>query len=141
MQKENIAGEGLKLEHATPVAGFVVRPGASNHGNYPGSFIWTGKFVTQPGKADEVVEALKANLPYIESSEPETISFVVLKGEEPDTVYVWERYTSESNLRDVHHQSAGYAKLRATTGPLMKTREINGYYEVTGFLTKEGGMI
>lgn len=141
MQNENIAGAPLKLEHAIPVAGFLVRPGVPNHGNYPGSFIWAGKFVTQPGKADEVVEALKENLPYIESSEPETISFVVLKGEVPDTVYVWERYTSESSLRDIHHQSAGYARLREKTGPLMKTREINGYHEVTGFLTKEGGMI
>jgi len=135
-------GGPLKIEHAIPVAGFLVRPGAPNHGNYPGSFIWTGKFVTHPGKSDEVVEALKENLPYIESSEPETISFLVLKGaDEPDVVYVWERYTSESALRDIHHKSAGYARLREKTGSLFKTREIDGYYEVTGFLTKEGGMI
>jgi len=88
------------------------------------------------------VEALKENLPYIESSEPETISFLVFKGtDEPDTVYVWERYTSESALRDVHHKSAGYARLREKTGPLMKSREINGYCEVTCFLTREGGLI
>jgi quinol monooxygenase YgiN len=135
-------GGDCVLEHAKPVAGFVVRPNAPNHGNYPGAFIWTGKFKTQPGKADEAVEALMENLPYIESSEPETIGFLVLKGtDEDDVIYVWERYTSESALRDIHHQSAGYSRLREKTGPLMKTRTVDGYHEVTGFLTKEGGMI
>lgn len=130
------------LEHATPVAGFLTRPGAPNHGNYKGSFIWTGKLEGKPGTGDDIVEALKANLPYIESSEPETISFIVLKGADvPDVVYVWERYTSESALKDIHFKSAGYAKLRETIGPILKNRNINGYYEVGGYLTKEGGII
>jgi|SRR5579859_4701489 len=131
----------MNLEHATPIAGFLTRPGAPNHGNNPNAYIWTGKFVTQPGKAEDLIEALKNNLPYIEKSEPETISFLVLKGTEPDTVYVWERYSTESALRDVHHKSAGYAKLRETTGPFMKTRDINGFHEAAGFLTKEGGIV
>ena len=81
------------LEHAKPVAGFVVRPNASNHGNCTRAFIWTGKFKTQPGKADEVAEALKENLPYIESSEPETLSFLVLKGtDEEDVICLGEVY-------------------------------------------------
>ena len=130
------------MEHATPVAGFLTRPDAPDHGKCPGAFIWAGKFVTQPGKADDVIEALRENLPYIESSEPETISFLVLKGaDEPDVVYVWERYTTESALRDVHHKSAGYARLREKTGPLMKSRDIEGYREIAGFLTKEGGLV
>jgi quinol monooxygenase YgiN len=130
------------LEQAVPVAGFLTRPNAPNHGNAPDAFIWAGKFRTQPGKADEVIDALKENLPYIESSEPETISFVVLKGvDEEDAVYVWERYSTENALRDVHFKSAGYAKLRERTGSLMKTRNINGYKELTGFLTKEGGLV
>jgi quinol monooxygenase YgiN len=143
----NLAKEGLVsgqpgLEHAVPVAGFLVRPDAPHHGNYPGSFIWSGKFLVEPGKADAVVEALKENLPYIESSEPDTISFLVFKGlDNPDAVYVWERYKSESALRDVHQKSAGYARLRETIGPLMKTRTINGYREVAGFLTKQGGIL
>jgi quinol monooxygenase YgiN len=130
------------IEHAVPVAGFLVRPNAPDFGNHKNAFIWTGKFVTQSGKADEVIAALKENLPYIEKSEPETISFLVFKGtDEKDTVYVWERYTSEKALREVHHKSEGYAKLRETTGPLLKTRSINAYYEVAGFLTKEGGIV
>jgi quinol monooxygenase YgiN len=130
------------LQQAVPVAGFITRPNAPNHGNAPNAFIWAGKFLTHPGKADEVIDALKENLPYIELSEPDTISFVVLKGaDEADTVYVWERYASERALRDVHHKSAGYAKLRERTGSLMKTRNINGYKELTGFLTKEGGLV
>ena len=72
-----IAGN-LVLEHAIPVAGFLFRPRAPNHDNYPGAVIWTGEFKSHPGKADEV-EALRENLLYIESSEPETINFLVLK--------------------------------------------------------------
>lgn len=141
-QSENLVSGIPTIDHAKPVAGFLTRPNAPNHGNCAGAFIWTGKFVTEPGKADEVVEALKENLPYIESSEPDTISFLVFKGtDEPGTVFVWERYTSESALRDVHHKSAGYARLREKTGPLLKSRSINGYHEVAGFLTKEGGIV
>jgi len=140
--KEDILTEPPILENAKPVAGFLVRPNAPNHGNYPGAFIWTGKFVTEKGKADEAIEALKENLPYIESSEPETISFLILKGlDEEDVVYVWERYTSESALRDIHHKSAGYLRLREKTTPLYKSRSIDGYTEVAGFLTKEGGLL
>jgi quinol monooxygenase YgiN len=132
----------LKLEHATPVAGFLVRPNAPNHGNHPNSFIWTGKFTTLPGKADDVIAALKENIPYIESSEPETLSFVVLKGaDEADAVYVWERYTSEKALKEIHFTSEGYLKMRGKVGPLLKVRDIQGFIEETGFLTKQGGAI
>lgn len=142
VESDQIVRKPSVLELADPVAGFIVRPNAPNHGNYPDAFIWAGKFVTEPGKADEVIEALKENLPYIESSEPETISFLIFKGiDEEDTVYVWERYTSETALRDVHHKSAGYARLREKTGPLMKSRTIHGYKQVAGFLTKEGGLV
>lgn len=130
------------MEHVIPVTGFLTRPNAPNHGNYPGAFIWTGKIIAHPGKADEIIGALKENLPYIESSELETISFLVLRGaDDPDAVYVWERYTSESALRDVHHKSEGYAKLMAKTGPLVKSRSVDGYHEVAGFLTKESGLV
>jgi quinol monooxygenase YgiN len=142
LKTEGLLSGEFVLGHAAPVAGFLVRPDAPNHGNYPGAYIWTGKFVTYPGKADEAIAALKENLPYVESSEPETISFLVLKGiDEEDVVYVWERYTSESALRDIHHQSPGYLKLREKTGKLYKSRSINGYYEVAGFLTREGGLL
>ena len=89
-----------------------------------------------------MIDALKQNLPYVESSEPETLSFIVLKAtDEEDVVYVWERYTSESALKDIHWKSEGYAKMRAKTGPIVRTRTIYGYYEVAGFLTKEGGLV
>jgi quinol monooxygenase YgiN len=142
LEEENLVGGPIVSEHAKPVAGFITRPGAANYGKSPGAFIWTGKFVTEPGKADEMIEAIKENLPYVEASEPETISFLLLKGtDDEDTVYVWERYTSESALRDIHHQSAGYLRMREKMGPIMKSRSIDGYYEVAGFLTREGGDI
>jgi hypothetical protein len=85
-----IAGN-LVLEHTNPVAGFLVRTNAPNHGNYPDAFIWTGKLKTYPGKVDEIVEALKENFPYIEFSEVGTIGFLVLKGADiEDVVYIWE---------------------------------------------------
>ena len=138
---EIISGDYV-LEHAKPVAGFMVRADDPNQGgNCPSAFSWSSKFKTQPGKANDVVEALEENLPY-KSSEPETTSFLILQGtDEEDVVYVCERYTSEFALRDVHHQSAGYARLREKTGPLIKTRTIDGYHEVAAFLTKQGGMI
>jgi quinol monooxygenase YgiN len=126
-------------EYVTPVAGFITRPDAPNHGNYPNSYIWIGRFPTHPGKADEATQALKDNLPYIESSEPETIGFVIFKGD--DVVHVWERYTSESALRDIHHKSEGYLRMREKIGPLIKSREVQGYRAIAGFLTKEGGII
>jgi len=135
-------GANLILEHVTPVAGFLVRPDAPNNGNSPpGAFIWSGKFVTQPGQADAVIAALKTNIPYIEAQEPGTISFLVLKGEGEQTVYVWERYVDERSLREVHHVSEGYLRMRERLGPLILERSISGYYEVMGFLTKEGGVI
>ena len=145
MQEQKILSPdaNLVLEHATPVAGFLTRPNAANNGNSPpGAYIWTGKFITKPGKASAVIETLKANIPYIEAHEPDTISFLVLKGADYDrSVYVWERYTDENALREVHHKSEGYLKMRERMGPLIETREINGYYEVFGFLTKEGGLV
>ena len=65
----------------------------------------------------------------------------MLKGQSEDTVYVWERYTSERALRDVHHLSEGYSRMRDRIGPMLTGREINGYYEVFGFLSKEGGLV
>ena len=85
MQEQKILppDANLVLEHATPVAGFLTRPNAANNGNSPpGAYIWTGKFITKPGKASALIETLKANIPYIEAHEPDTISFLVLKGAE-----------------------------------------------------------
>lgn len=127
------------LEHAKPVSGFLVRPNAPNHGNHSGAFIWAGKSVANVGKGDQVVDALLEILPYVESSEPETISFMVLRGiENPDIVYVWERYTNEHALRNVHQQTEMYKRMRERIDELVKVREIGGHREVMGFLTKEG---
>ena len=132
----------MTVEHAAPVAGFLVRPEDPNHGNYPGSFIWTGKFVGHEGKVDQIIEAIKENLPHIEQSEQETISFLILRGiTHPDTVYIWERYTSEEAFKNIHQQSDGYKKMRQKNEANAKSREMNGYYEVMGFLTKQGGII
>jgi quinol monooxygenase YgiN len=65
----------------------------------------------------------------------------VLQGEEEDTVYVWERYASESALREVHHVSEGYLRMRERMGGMVLGRDISGYYEVFGFLSKEGGLV
>lgn len=56
-------------------------------------------------------------------------------------MYVWERYTDEKALREVHHKSEGYLRMRERMGPLIEERSIDGYYEVFGFLTKEGGLV
>ena len=65
---------------------------------------WTGQFKTQPGKADEVVEVLKENLAHIESSELETISFLVLKRTDEEDVKIYFGICIEMciiSLRDI----------------------------------------
>lgn len=89
-EKEIIGGDDA-IEHEQRVVGLAVRPDVPST---PKHSFGLAKFKTQPGKSDEVIEALKENLRQIESSEPKSISFLVLRGtDEEDTVYVWKRYS------------------------------------------------
>ena len=47
-----------------------------------------------------------------------------------DALYLWEEYTSETALREVHTKSKAAIGLKDTPGPLLEGREMAGFTEI-----------
>jgi quinol monooxygenase YgiN len=47
-----------------------------------------------------------------------------------DALYLWEEYTSETALREVHTKSKAAMGLKDTPGPLLEGREMAGFTEI-----------
>lgn len=142
LRTEQLCDIPPRVIHCQPIAGFLFRPEEPSHPD-DNLYIWAGTYTTKPGKRDEVITALKEFSPVVEDSEPETLSYVVLKAlgdEYQDVVCLWERYTKESALRNIHAKSEEAAKLKDKISPLLADRSLNGYRQVGGFLTKNSGL-
>ena len=116
------------------VAGFTRPIQFQNSGSEPTPFyFWIGTYTVVPGKRAEVVSILSDFASVIEQTEPETLSYTVYlstnEGNE-DTIYLWEQYSSEIGLRDVHMKSDAASKLKDHIGPLLTGRSMAGYRQV-----------
>jgi quinol monooxygenase YgiN len=96
-------------------------------------YFWTGTYTAIPGERDAIVSILSNFSSIVERTEPETLSYVILiptdEGDQ-DTVYLWEQYSNESGLRDVHVKSDAASKLKDQIGHLLSGRSMAGYRRI-----------
>ena len=86
---------------------------------------------------------MKAFAPVVEETEPETLSYVVLKAlddEFQNVLCLWEKYANENALREVHAKSAGAAQLKDKISPILAGRSLGGYRDVSGVLREDSSL-
>jgi quinol monooxygenase YgiN len=133
VEAEELLGTGFHAVHVIPIAGFLDRPNTSAHGT---SFISITRVTANRGNRRQIIETLRGYVSKVESNS-EVLSFLVLEAiDDEDTLFVWERYSSERVVRRVHSKRAGYVKLWATITPLIKRKTNSGYIENRGFIAK-----
>ena len=96
-------------------------------------YFWTGTYTARPGKRGQVLRHLAQFADEIVDMEPETLSYLVLvprDERDQDTLYLWEEYTSEAALRDVHMKSKVAMGLKDAIGPLLEHREMAAFTEI-----------
>lgn len=87
----------------------------------------------QPGKRDEVVEALKRAAAASEQNEPGCLAYTIHEdAKDPDVVWMYELYTDQDAL-DAHPKSDHYKQLTSEIGGVLTGRP-----ELT-FLNHVGG--
>jgi quinol monooxygenase YgiN len=133
VETEEFLGTGFHAVHVIPIAGFLDRPNTSAHDT---SFISITKVTANPGNRRQIIETLRCYVSRVESNS-EVLSFLVLEAiDDEDTLFVWERYSSERVVRRVHQKRDGFVKLWATMSPIIKRKTNSGYIESCGFIDK-----
>jgi len=88
-------------------------------------YFWTGTYTAHPGKRFQVLHFLDSFADEIVNVESDTLNYLVLipaDESEMDTLYLWERYSDEMALREVHGKSTAAQGLKDTIGPLLRDR-------------------
>ena len=97
----------------------------------PNCFIWSGTYTTHQGLRPTVVEKLNRFSDRIIGSEPNTLAYLVFEeteGRNPDTLYLWELYSDQTGLTEVHAKSSAAAQLKDDIGSLLSDRVLQGYH-------------
>ncbi|PRP80121.1 antibiotic biosynthesis monooxygenase domain-containing protein [Planoprotostelium fungivorum] len=115
------------------VSGFVSKAGLND-----ARFIWLTTLRTE--QREFVLERLDELTKEVEKS-PDALSYAVLKNlRDPEEIVVFERYTTDEALHDVHEKSSIYKSgfsIRASFGQLINKRKGEGYSESNlGFISK-----
>jgi quinol monooxygenase YgiN len=115
-----------------PILGFArTQPLPSDSSSSASRYFWTGTYTAHPGQRDQVLHYLTAFADEIVDSEPDTLNYIVLvpddEENDEDTLYLWEQYSDERALREVHVKSNAAAGLKDTIGPLLKDRSMAGF--------------
>lgn len=100
----------------------------------PNCFIWSGTYTTHEGLRPTVVEKLNRFSDKIIGSEPNTLAYLVFEeteGRNSDTLYLWELYSNETGMREVHAKSSAAAQLKDDIGSLLSDRVLRGYHLLT----------
>jgi quinol monooxygenase YgiN len=73
--------------------------------------------IAQPGKRDEL-KAVFGPMFAQAATEQGTLHYTLIEGDEPDTLYFWEHYQSQSAM-DAHMASDALAKIHQALGGLL----------------------
>jgi quinol monooxygenase YgiN len=73
--------------------------------------------VAQPGKREELKAAFAGMFAQVQS-EPGTVLYTLVEGDDPDTLYMWEQYRDQAAM-DAHMGSAALADLHGRLGALL----------------------
>jgi quinol monooxygenase YgiN len=96
-------------------------------------YFWTGTYTAVPGERDAIISILSNFSSIVEKTESETLSYVILiptdVGDQ-NTIYLWEQYSNESGLIDVHVKSDAASKLKDQIGHLLGGRSMAGYRRI-----------
>ena len=98
-----------------------------------GQYFWTGTYTAHPGKRCQILHFLSAFADEIVNVESNTLNYLVLipaDEHDVDTLYLWERYSDEMALREVHGKSTAAQGLKYTIGPLLRDRAMAGFRAV-----------
>jgi len=118
---------GSSAQHAI-VAGFI-RPGFTPKITSE-TFIWSGTYTVQEGQTRVVIRALQTFASKIKDTEPETLAYVVLVDSTEasgNVLQLWEMYSEEKALSEVHAKSDLAEKLKEQIGMLLTDRDMRGY--------------
>lgn len=140
VEQEQLLESSFHADHAIAVAGFLDRPKATYKKDGP-PFVLIVKLVAYPGKRSELIEAVEKYTIDVERNQPNTISFVILKAiESEDTIYIWERYTTADAWKESRNTDA-FTSLIGSLDRLTQERSKTEFDEISGFMTKEGGLV
>lgn len=126
-------GTETKITHLKPALGFSRTFSTPPNPSTASQYFWTGTYTAYPGKRNQVLQYLSAFADDIVNLEPDTLNYLVLVPDDEsdeDTLYLWEQYSDESGLREVHVKSKAAAGLKDTIGPLLKNRVMAGFQEI-----------
>jgi quinol monooxygenase YgiN len=73
--------------------------------------------VAQPGKREELKAAFDGMFAQVQT-EPGTLHYTLVEGDDPDTLYFWEHYTDQAAM-DAHMSSAALAELHGKLAGLL----------------------
>ena len=114
-----------RLTRLRGVAGFVRDDEARMT---PESFVWSGNYTTREGSRTTAIDKLSQFSTRIINSEPETLAYLVFTNDsEPQNLYLWELYSNEAGLREVHAKSAAAEQLKEDIGGLLSHRDMRAY--------------
>jgi quinol monooxygenase YgiN len=73
--------------------------------------------VAKPGKREALKAAFEGMFAQV-TTEPGTLLYTLVEGDEPDTLYFWEQYTDQAAM-DAHMGSDALAALHGKLGELL----------------------
>ena len=73
--------------------------------------------VAKPGKRDELKAAFAGMFAQVQT-EPGTLLYTLIEGDEPDTLYFWEQYSDQAAM-DAHMSSPALADLHGKLADLL----------------------
>ena len=73
--------------------------------------------VAKPGKRDELKAAFEGMFAQVQT-EPGTVLYTLVEGDDPDTLYMWEQYADQAAM-DTHMASDALAQLYPKIGDLL----------------------
>jgi quinol monooxygenase YgiN len=130
VEKEELLASPFYADAVIPVAGFLDKPESSTSVRV----VCITKIITRPGKRSQLITAIEDELPRIEEA---VVSFLVLKlVDNEDTVFLWERYSSEKGMRRGQQAHDGHVRLMENIRPLIQSKTVNRYNEECGFIAK-----
>jgi quinol monooxygenase YgiN len=130
VEKEELLASPFYADAVIPVAGVLNKPESSTSTRV----VCITKIIARPGRRSQVITAVEDGLPRIEDA---VVSFLVLKMvDNEDTVFLWERYSSENGMRRAQQAHDWYVKLMEDLRPMIQSKTVNTYNEEFGFIAK-----
>jgi quinol monooxygenase YgiN len=128
VEKEELLASPFYADAVIPVAGFLDKPESSTSTRV----VCITKIITHPGKRSQVIAAVGEGYPRMEDA----VGFLVLElVDNGDTVFLWERYSSEDGMRRAQ-QAHGYVSLMESIRSMIQSKTVNTYNEECGFIAK-----